>query len=270
MKKVLFLLFAGVIAFASCSKDETTTTSDSQEVSVSSVPPAITLYVVENYPDAEISTIYKLSNSDTTYAVTLNTSELLAFDGNGLHMGHGEPGLCGDSTGWNHGDSTGWHHGDSTGGHHGGGHHGGGHHGGGHHGGGNPGGISPDSIPAAIAAYVTANYSGYTIHHAWNDTLCQFGTVIGVMIDSTHAGHLKLVFDVNGQFLANATRMEYADLSETVKAAVAANYSAYTARHMSEAFTLADGTRQYKVFLFMETTRINVVMNEEGIVVCEQ
>ncbi len=262
MKKVLFLLVAGAIAFVSCSKDETTTTTDSQEVSVSSVPPAITLYVVENYPDAEISTIYKLSNSDTTYAVTLNTSELLAFDGNGMHMGHGEPGLCGDSTGLNHGDSTG--------GHHGGGHHGGGHHGGGHHGGGNPGGISPDSIPAAIAAYVTANYSGYTIHHAWNDTLCQFGTVIEVMIDSTHAGHLKLVFDASGLFLAEATRIEYGDLPETINASVSANYSGYTARHRSEVYTLADGTRQYKIFLFMSATRISVVMNEEGIVVCEQ
>ena len=262
MKKVLFALLIGAFALASCSKDETTTTATSQEVAVSSVPDAIAVYLSENYPDADISAIFKLVNSDTVYAVTLNTSELLAFDGDGAHLGHGNPGLdC---------DSTGWQPGDSTGGHHGGGHHGGGHHGGGHHGGGNPGGISTDSIPAAIAAYVSANYTGYTIHHAWNDTLCQFGTVTEVMIDSTRAAHKKLVFDANGLFLASADRMEYANLPAAVAATIATNYSGYTSRHMSEIFLLADGSNQYKVFLFIGPTRISIVLNEEGIVVCEQ
>jgi len=270
MKKVIFALFIGAFTLYSCSKDETPTTADSQEVSVSSVPSSISTYIVENYPDAEISRILKMSNCDTTYAVILNTSELLAFDGNGLHMGHGEPGLNCDSIGGHHGDSLGGHHGDSTGGHHGGGHHGGGHHGGGHHGGGNPGGISLDSIPAAIAEFVSVNYSGYTIHHAWNDTLCQFGTVIEVMIDSSQTGHMKLVFNSSGVFLAIAGRIEYTALPETVSVAIAANYSSYTPRHRAEVFTMADGSKQYKVFLLLSTTRISVVINEEGVVVCEQ
>lgn len=267
MKKVFFAMIIGAFALVSCSKDETSTAVTSQEVTVSSVPAAIPTYVAENYPDADISVIYKLLNSDTTYAVTLNTSELLAFDEKGSPLCHGEPGLECDSTGGCHGDSTGGHHG---GGHHGGGHHGGGHHGGGHHGGGHFGGIPLDSIPTSISAYVTANYSGYEIHHAWNDTLCQFGSVIEVMIDSTQTVHRKLVFNLNGEFLANAERLLFADLPETVTSAIASNYPDYTARNKAEAFTLADNSKQFKVFLLLGSSRRCIVLNEDGTVVCEQ
>jgi len=266
MKKVFFAMIIGAFALVSCSKDETSTAVTSQEVTVSSVPAAIPTYVAENYPDADISVIHKLLNSDTTYAVTLNTSELLAFDEKGSHLGHGEPGLDCDSIGGFPGDSTGGHHG---GGHHGGGHHGGGHHGGGHHGGGHFGGLPLDSIPASISAYVTANYPGYEIHHAWSDTLCQFGSVIEIMIDSTQTVHRKLVFDQNGEFLASAERMLYSELPETVTSTISSNYADYTPRNKAESFTLADNSKQFKVFLFLGTTRLSIVLSEEGTVVCE-
>jgi hypothetical protein len=267
MKKVFFAMIIGAYALVSCSKDETSTPVTSQEVTVSSVPAAIPAYVAENYPDADISVIYKLLNSDTTYAVTLNTSELLAFDERGSHLGHGEPGLYCDSIGGCHGDSTGGHHG---GGHHGGGHHGGGHHGAGHHGGGHFGGIPMDSIPASISAYVAANYSGYEIHHAWNDTLCQFGGVIEVMIDSAQSAHRKLVFDMNGEFLAYAQRVLFGDVPEAITSAVASGYPGYTARNKAETFSLADNSEQYKVFLVLGTIRLGVVLNGDGTVVCEE
>jgi hypothetical protein len=272
MKKVLFALIIGALALVSCSKDETSTTVAQQEISVSSLPAVIPVYIAENYPDADISFIVKLTNSDTVYAVTLNTSELLAFDEKGSHLGHGEPGLECDSIGGFEGDSTGGHHGGGHhgGGHHGGGHPGGGHPGGGHHGGGHPGGFPLDSIPAAIAEYVAANYAGYTVHHAWNDTLCQFGTVIEVMIDSTQSAHRKLVFDPEGLFLSSAERILYAELPEIVSASIATNYATYSVRNKSEVFTLADNSLQYKVFLFQGTTHLSVVLHGDGTVVCEQ
>lgn len=259
-------MIIGAFALVSCSKDETSNEVTSQEVSVSSVPAAIPDYVAENYPDAGITAIYKLFNSDTTYAVTLNTAELLAFDEAGSRIGHGEPGLLCDSCGGFQGDSTGGHHG---GGHHGGGHHGGGHHGGGHHGGGHWGGIAADSLPADIVNYVTANYSGYQIHHAWADTLCQFGVVYEVMIDSSRMAHKKLVFDLNGTFLASAERLFYMELPAAVTNAVSANYPAYTVRHKAEAFYAAGNTVQYRIFLKQGTVRMSVVLNNEGVVICE-
>lgn len=261
MRNVIFAMLIGTLALVSCSKDETATPATSQEVNVSAVPSAIPVYVAENYPDASISLIYKIANSDTVYSVTLNTTELLAFDGSGKHLGHGEPGLYCDSI--IGGDSTGFHHG---GGHHGGGHQGGGHHGGGHHN--FPGGIAIDSVPAAITAYVEANYTGYTLHHAWNDTLCQYGEVIEVMIDSSYTQHLRLVFTANGDFLAAASRAESSALPQAILDAIAANYASYTLRHNAEVFTDAAGIVTYKVFIFSQSSRLALTFNADGLELC--
>ena len=257
MKKILFAVISASLAFFACTKDDSVSSTSYEEVSLASVPSTVSLYIDENYPDASVSTVYKLYNSDTVYAVVLNTSELLAFNGNGRPFGDGIPGLLCDSTGGFLNDSTGHH------GHHGGGHHGGGQHGGGHH-----GGVPVDSIPEAITAWVTANYSGYTIHHAWNDTLCQFGNVYDVMIDSARRDHKKLIFSVEGNFLATATRAAYNDLPETVKAAVETGFAGYEPRQKAEQFILADGTKQYKIFLMSGTERLCVVFDESGTLIC--
>lgn len=261
MRTLICAMLIGTLALVSCSKDETATPAASEEVNVSAVPSAIPVYVAENYPDATISLIYKLSDSDTVYSVILNTSELLAFDGSGKHLGHGKPGLYCDSIPG--GDSTGFHHG---GGHHGGGHHGGGHHGGGHHN--FPGGIALDSIPASIAAYVETNYSGYELHHAWSDTLCQFGEVIKVMIDSSFSQHIRLVFTASGDFLATASRIKTNDLPQAIQDAIAANYATYITRRNAEVFTDAAGVITYKVFVFNQSSRLAVTFNAEGLELC--
>jgi hypothetical protein len=263
MKKAILSFLVGAIALVSCSKDETaTSTSTAQEISVSATPSTITAYISENYPDASISTVLKFSSSDTLYGITLSTYEFVAFDRNESAMGESMSDTLCDSI---HPGSG--HHG---GGHHGGGHHGGGHPGGGHPGGGHPGGISADSIPAAISEYVAANFAGYTVHNAMYDTLCQFGVVMNVMIDSSYSAHHKLIFDASGLFLAQAHRMLSAGLPATVVAALATNYAAYTLRDKAELLTLADGTKQYRVFLHLNQVRLSVVFSEDGTVVCEQ
>lgn len=262
MKRILFAVISATILFFACSKDDSESSSSYEEVSLSSVPTTVSAYINENYPDAAVSAVYKLYNSDTVYAVVLNTSEMLAFNGNGKPFGNGIPGLLCDSTGGFLNDSTGHH------GHHGGGHHGGGHHGGGHHGGGHHGGVPVDSIPDAIAAWVSANYDGFTIHHVWNDTLCQFGNVYDVMIDSSRIAHKKLIFSLDGTFLALAHRMAYSDMPEAVASAVEAGFAGYEPRQKAEHFILADGTNQYKVFLMTETQKMCVVFDESGTLLC--
>lgn len=266
MKKVIMSFLASVIALMSCSKMETTTSSNSQEIAISAIPATITSFISENYPDASISTVLQYTNSDTTYAVTLSTYEMVAF-------GHNES-LIGESLA----DTTVCDsiHDSIGGGHHGEGNHGGGHHGGGHQGGGHPGdgihggGISADSIPAAITEYVAANYVGYTVHNAMYDTLCPYGIIINVMINASDSLHHKLVFDASGQFIALAHRIKSADLPAAVSANVVANYSSYTFREKAELLTLADNSKQYRVFLHNGNIHLSVILKEDGTVVCEQ
>jgi hypothetical protein len=149
--------------------------------------------------------------------------------------------------------------------------HGDGRHGGGHHGGGPHGvGIPFDSIPASAKNYITANFPGYTIHHARPDTLCQFGTIISVMIDSSFKTHQQLIFNVSGIFLAEESRINSADVPSAVTAAIAASYSGYTVRDKSEVFALAGGSKQYKLFLFKDNLHLDVVFTENGTIICEQ
>lgn len=256
MKKIMLSFLVSAIALVSCSKDETATTSSTTEViSVSATPSAITAFISENYPDAAISNVLKYSNSDTSYAVTLNTYEFLAFDNSQSLMGECLADTLCDSIPHPEG-----------GGHHGGGHHGGGHHGGGHHG----GGISADSIPAAIAAYVSANYPGFAVHNAMYDTLCPFGIVMNVMIDSSFSAHYKLIFDASGTYLALAHRISATGLPSAITTVLSTTYSTYTLREKAETLTLADNTIQYRVYLYLDSSRLSVILTEDGTVVCEQ
>jgi hypothetical protein len=266
MKKVILSSLVCAIALLSCSKVETpaSSTSTMKEISVSATPPTITSYISENYPDASISTVFKYSNSDTTYTVTLSTYEFLAF-------GHNES-LIGESLADTLCDSI---HDSIGGGPHHGGHHGNGHHGAGDHGDGHPGerhhpgGIPADSIPASITEYIAANFVGYKIHNAMYDTLCPYGIIINVMIDASDSLHHKLVFDASGLFLALANRIKSADLPAAVTATLNANYPAYTFREKSEILTLADNSKRYKVYLHKGQLHVSVILLEDGTVVCE-
>ncbi|MEI6059491.1 MAG: hypothetical protein WCR72_02230 [Bacteroidota bacterium] len=263
MKKVILSYLVSALALVSCSKDQTATTSSSttQEIAVSATPTTITNYISENYPDASISYVLKYSNSDTAYAVTLNTFEFLSFNDMGTPLGESMADTLCDSIP----DPRG-------GGHHGGGHHGGGHHGGGHHGGGGPhgGGIPADSIPAAITEYVAAHFAGYTVHNAKYDTLCQFGIIMNVMIDSSYSVHHKLIFDASGVFLAQAHRFNSSDLPAAVAATLASGFSAYTLREKAELYVLADMSKEYRVFLHLNGIHLSAVLKEDGTLVCQQ
>lgn len=259
MRKYVFAMLALTLAFAACNKETDTTSTTVNEATVSAVTDVISTYIAENYPDASIASSLKLSSSDTAYVVTLNTNEVIAFDHNGKPMGHGGHHGWGD-------DSTAYPGGDTLG-HQGGGHHGGGHHGGGHHG--NHNWISTDSLSAAITAYITSYYAGYTIRHAELDTLCQFGSVTEVMISMDSLAPVKLIFDATDVFVATAQRILYSAIPTAVTDAIALAYPGYTARSKAEQFTLADGSLQYKVFLHLDTLKVKVVIKEDGTVVCE-
>lgn len=253
MKKGIIVMLISALFFVSCTKEDASDSSSSETLTLSETPSAIISYLDENYPDASISSILKSGSTSTLYYVTLDTYEQFTFDKNGKLIVNTETGTLCDTTGGN-------------GGHHG---HGNGHHGGGHHGGGHNNGISLDSLPSAISEYVTEQYSGYNIHNAKYDSLCQFGVVINVMLDSLHSAHQKLIFDTAGLFLASVNRVDSTEIPAAVLTAITTNFPGYNLRHKAELLTLADGSLQYRLFLKSETDKVKVILLADGSIVCE-
>jgi hypothetical protein len=103
------------------------------------------------------------------------------------------------------------------------------------------------------------------------DSICGFGAVTEVMInDSTASLRLKLAFDSSDAFLFIAERALFTDVPQAVIDAIASNYPAYTSRDRCEKFTLAAGTIHFKIYLTDGQTRLSVIFNEDGTVVCEE
>jgi hypothetical protein len=244
MKRILFMMLVITAALSSCNKDKTTDPAADQS-SGSNLPLKAVTYVSENYPDATIDYYFKITNGAADYLVTLTTTEELAFNKTGDFLGMGENFKDGQ-----HGDSIPC---DSI-------------HGGGHHG----GGIPIDSLPVILKDYVTANYAGYVIRRASFDSLCFNGEVIGVMLFQPGSVPVKLYFATTGEFLMQANRIRYADIPQTVKDYITANYATFHATPIAEKLTLADNSIQYIVFVHKGPTRKSVRIDAAGAFICEQ
>ncbi len=297
MKKVFFSVLAIAAFMVSCSSNEDFAGSTSISSATSS---SVTAYIAQNYPDTKI--VSTTSNGSSVIA-TLNTGESVSFTTSGSVISYSnnfKAGLKADSINASNDTTTvdtlghrpdGGGHGRGHGGGHGGPGNGGpGGHGGGHgpggpapdstHIGGPKGGghghdrhfkneISVDSLSSAITTYISTNYSGYSIIHAENDTICQ-GAVTQVMVCTTANEPVKLVFDAVGTFVFKGERIKYADVPVEISAAVTANYSTFTVMKRAEKLTLSDGSVQYKVHMELTGVPKSVTFNADGSVACEK
>ena len=253
---MFLMLVTAVMIMGACSKkDQTGTTSTTN---IGSLPTKAADYVELNYPDASIDYILVLSNSTAKYVVSLNTTEALAFSGEGNYLGDGKQ-YC---NGMHPGDSipgdtndNGWHHRH---------HHHGGPPGGGH-------GIPLDSLSQVIKDYIAANWPGYNILHADYDSLCVDGLVREVMIGKKDSlPPLKIVFSNADVYLLQAQRYRYADVPQAVKDYVTANYAGYQVCPESEQYTLADNSKQYMVYLRLDKEHKRLRITAGGTLVCSQ
>ena len=299
MKKTIFLVVTFAAILTSCSNSELAGVASVSKGTTAS----ITAYVASNYPDTKI---YTTSTSGTSVIATLNTGEQLTFTSDGKLLsysnnlslglkadslsidtiggsGHGGPGQPGGKNGGapGHGGPKG--NGGPNGS--GGGPGCGGPNGPGYggpidstHVGGNqkPGHdrhfnneIVVDSLPTVINVYISTNYSAYTVIHAEIDTICS-GAVTEVMVCTKGTEPVKLVFDASGTYLFKGERIKYAEVPVAVSAAVTADYSTYKVEDRGEKFTLANGSLQYKVYLFLDKVRKTVTLNADGTIVCEK
>ena len=218
--KIHNLAFIAIaLIISSCSKEEDNTSTE-QEISVSQVSERIVNYVDDNYPDAYIASAVSVTNCDASTIVRLNTTEELAFNTNDNYIGEGGQfhrrqmhGQFGGQHGGNHGGPNGGHHGDG---------HGHGYCHGFMHG--DFDDIPVDSLSPAITGYISTNYPGYQILHAENDSLCSAGSVIEVLIRTTGAAPVKLIFDTAGNYLMSGSRVDYSTTPAAVQASITTNY----------------------------------------------
>lgn len=250
------MLVTLAVVIGSCSKKDQT--SSTTTAATTSLPTKANNYVATNYPDATIDYILVLSNSSAKYIVSLNTTEELAFNSDGDYLGIGGPFLQGhhpgdtifcDSNGGGHG-----HHRPPPPPPHGKGH-----------------GIPIDSLSSTIKDFITGNYPGYTILHAEYDSLCPDGLVKDVMIGERDTiPPIKLVFSAADVYLLKANRIRYADVPQSVKTYITANYPAWEVCRGSEKYILANNSEQYMIYLQKNRSHMRVRLQADGTLVCSQ
>lgn len=260
MKKIAFLSIILTLFLASCSSDETSSSTASSELQQS-----IKSYVSDNYPDATVDAI---TLSGSTATATLSTGEQVVFNSNGTFMSYennisaglktdslitSADSTCTDSVSGNHHRH---HHSDKGNGHK--------HSGYKQH----DSDVAVDSLPTIINDYLSTNYAGYTVTYAKNDTICE-GAVITVMVCDSASEPVKVIFDTAGNFLMSGIRMNYSDVPEVISTAISTNYSTYTVANRCSIYTLADSSVQYKVYLKLDKKPDWVRISSDGSVVCE-
>ena len=88
MKRAMFvMLIALVAALSSCNK--TNQNSSTSQVSSADLPLKASQYIENNYPDASVTYVVAVTNSEARYIATLNTTEELAFTAVGDYLGDG-------------------------------------------------------------------------------------------------------------------------------------------------------------------------------------
>ncbi len=248
MKRIFVALISMMVILSACSKEQMN--ANYQSVDVSDVPLSIVQTIEEEYPDVEMVSALKVTNSEVDYLITFNTNEEVAFTSNGDCMGNANAFKGG----------RGKHHGPGHG-------PGGGHHGPGP---GHGGGIPVDSLPAAITSYISTNFPNDTIIGARPDSTCQFGKVIQVFITQNTSKPSKLVFDANNVYIYTAERVLYTTASQTVLDTVSSVYGTYKVRRAAEKLTLSNSNIEYNVFLNLNRAKKMVTIKDDGTIVCER
>lgn len=124
-------------------------------------------------------------------------------------------------------------------------------------------------LPPEIKAYVDANYPGYTLDEAEQETDCAGTSVYEVEIEQGEENELELCFDTAGNFLYAETEITMADLPTAVVNSIADHYAGFKTEEPNK-FTMADGTIRYEVELEKDKTDKDVLFDSEGGVICEQ
>lgn len=124
-------------------------------------------------------------------------------------------------------------------------------------------------LPAKISTYLSDNYPDYTIDEAEQDVLCDGTEVYEVEIENASDNELELTFDTEGNLLFTETEIDTANLPSDVSSSIATNYPDYTIDE-AEQLDMFDDTIRYEVEIENGTSTLNVLMEADGTVICEE
>ena len=139
-----------------------------------------------------------------------------------------------------------------------------------HNGNGN-GGNNNSDIPQIVQDFINSNFPGYTLHDADMTTDCNAMPLLVVKLKDAQGEKLYVAFDLSGNQIYTATKIESSTLPLAVSNSLATNYPAYTLDNKAKQVELANGTIQYIVSI--EGTNgqddLNIWVTEDGTVICE-
>ena len=124
-------------------------------------------------------------------------------------------------------------------------------------------------LPSVITDYISNNYPDYTIDESEQGTLCEGTAVYEVEIENSNDEELELTFDTEGNLLFTETEIQTADLPSEVSTSIATNYADYSIDE-AEQLNMFDNTLRFEVEIENGTTTLNVLLEADGTVVCEE
>ncbi|HKC35788.1 MAG TPA: hypothetical protein VKB95_06985 [Chitinophagaceae bacterium] len=129
--------------------------------------------------------------------------------------------------------------------------------------------IAIDNLPASVKPYVEKNFAGYTISNAAHDPLCSGGDAIDVVITKPGQINLSLIFKPDGTFVQKEEDVPLNTAPVKVRDLVKRQYADYKASNQIEKLTLANNTTEYLIDITKGNVSKEVIMTNDGKVVCE-
>jgi uncharacterized protein YdeI (BOF family) len=126
------------------------------------------------------------------------------------------------------------------------------------------------NIPSATLDFINGNYPGFQVQGAHTEDLCDDVPVYEVELEDGPGPDIDLYFDLNWNYLFQATDIANAALPSAVTASIQSQFPGYTIEQgQSERFDFPDGSVQYYVELESNSDDdLEVVLKADGSIVC--
>ncbi|PHN06117.1 DUF4382 domain-containing protein [Flavilitoribacter nigricans] len=122
-------------------------------------------------------------------------------------------------------------------------------------------------LPESVTEWLDENYEGYQFKAA-ADTLCD-GTEIYAVTAMKGSEKIYLSFDLDGNFLQSAVKIDETELPEAVTTAIAEGYPDYTiSNNKSYKIERADAAVWFKTRIKNDAGYLEVTYTEDGTLVC--
>jgi len=125
------------------------------------------------------------------------------------------------------------------------------------------------NLPTIINDYLAANYPDYSIDESEEETLCDGTVVYEVELENSNDDEIELTFDTEGSLLFSESEIGTSDLPSAVTNSLATNYADYSIEE-AERLDMYDDTKRYEVEIKNGNSTLEVLLESDGTVVCEQ